>query len=364
METVSLDSERLLESLLAAAPDDLATFEQLCRKVEDWDSLINCALVHSVESLLYYYVSAVEWKLPPEIKERLERWRLVKQVWQVHSKTALDEILATFDSAAVPSVVLKGPMLGERLYPDPSIRLSADLDVLVAPRDLHRATAALAEIGYQPVSESKARFLRKYHYHTVLSRSCPPVLELHFNLSNGFGTVIPAEGFLARADIYRTGYGAAARILSPEDEMLYLSVHAAGHRFLRLSWLCDIKLLLRRHPDLDWDAVISRARSLKLHSALLFTCDILLQRLRVQPSGFDQLAFQRVRSRVAGFLLSLTRRQPDCSRRSLLGGIAFSAMLCDDPVSAAQFLQRQFLLIVRRRAHRHFPSITPEDWAY
>ena len=53
--------------------------------------------------------------------------------------------------------------------------------------------------------------------------------------------------------------------------MLYLSVHAAGHRFDRLSWLCDIKLLLHRYPGLDWPTLIARARSLHVLAPLLFS---------------------------------------------------------------------------------------------
>jgi len=356
-------SEHALEMLLSAIPDDSVHFRQLCNEVENWDDILHSALLHGVESLLHHHLIEIGFKLPPAIEDRVHRWQMIKDLWQTHAQSALDEALRVLDSASVRAVALKGPVLGERLYPDPRMRVSADLDLLVAFADLERATAALKTVGYGASKESQARFLRKYHYHTILRRSCPPVIELHFRLSDGFGVEIAAEEFLTRARVYRTAQGAVAGILSPEDEMLYLSIHAAGHRFVRLSWLFDIKLLLRHYPDLDWTTTLARAHSLQVLAALLFTCETLHSRFGVKIPLNESMP-QRIRSRIANFLLAATARQPDPSRRSLLGKMAFTAVLCDRPGAALDFLQRQLLLIVRRRAHRHFPSLTPEEWAY
>jgi hypothetical protein len=169
---------------------------------------------------------------------------------------------------------------------------------------------------------------------------------------------------VARASVYRTSRGTVTNILAPEDELLYLSIHAAGHRFVRLSWLCDIQLLLRRHPELDWTLATARAREFKVLSPFLFTCDTLQRRLGVSVPHFVSLMTQRLRSRIANLFLSATARQPDPSRRSLVGKMAFTATLCDRPNAAFGFVRRQLLLFTRRRAHRHFPSLTPEEWSF
>lgn len=49
-------------------------------------------------------------------------------------------------------------------------------------------------------------------------------------------------------------------VLQPEDELIYLAVHAARHRLERLGSLYDLRLFLERHP-LDWTRIGSRARS-------------------------------------------------------------------------------------------------------
>jgi len=214
------NTQKKLDALLSAIPDDPYRFSQLCRQVEDWDELFNCALGHGVESLLHYYLIQTGFKLPPVVEERVHRWQLIKDLWQTHAQTTLDEALRALQSVNVRAVALKGPVLGERFYPDPRVRSSADLDLLVAPEDLGKAAGALKTIGFGIAKETEARFLRRYHYHVILRRSCPPVIELHFRLSDGFGVEIAAEEFLSRATLHRTALGAVTHILSPEDEML------------------------------------------------------------------------------------------------------------------------------------------------
>jgi hypothetical protein len=183
-------------------------------------------------------------------------------------------------------------------------------------------------------------------------------------VSDGFGATLLAEEFLERCEVYHTTQGSTVHVLSPEDELLHLSIHAAGHRFLRLLWLYDIKLLLRKHPDLNWRSVAARAKRLRVLAAFLFTCEMLQNRLGVEIPHFADTLIRRGRSRTARFLLSTIARQPESSRRSLAGQIAFATVLCDGPQSAITYLNRQMLLIVRRRVRRHFPRLVPEEWAY
>ena len=356
-------AERLLEVVLSAAPDP-RRFAEISTTIDCWDDLFHSALLHGVETYLHYCLMQAGIRLPAPLIERNERWVAIRNLWQTHIQGVLHDVLQTLESAGVCAVALKGPILGERVYPDPRMRPSADLDVLVGYADLDRATEALSSIGFRPRVDAEERFLRKYHYHTILSRSCPPVIELHFSLSDGFGVIVPAEEFLCRADIYRTSQGDVAHILTPEDELLHLCIHAAGHRFARLSWLCDIQLLLRRYPRLNWEIVVERARTLNVLASFLFTCETLRRRLAVPVPIIRRGVAQQLRTAVANFLLSMTARQPDPSRRALLGKIAFMTVLCDRPYAAVRFLRRQLLLIARRRARRHFPALAPEEWSY
>ena len=85
---------------------------------------------------------------------------------------------------------------------------------------------------------------------------------------------------IERSIRYRTEGGDDAWILSPEDELLYLAVHAARHRFVRLGWLVDLRLFIERHPDLRWDVAGSRAGALRVRRAAAVALAVLEKRLR------------------------------------------------------------------------------------
>src|SRR4051812_34755142 len=119
-----LNAPDLLERMLAALPDNLARFRQLCSSVENWDHLLNSAFRHSVDSVIYHHLVQIGFELPGQLRDRTQRWQMIKDLWQSHSETALDETLRALGSVSVPVVVLKGPLLAKRLYPEPHMRLS------------------------------------------------------------------------------------------------------------------------------------------------------------------------------------------------------------------------------------------------
>src|SRR5262249_23760549 len=160
------------------------------------------------------------------------------------------------------------------LYGDASLRSSSDLDILVSPRDLEAVSAMLVSLGYGSNDSPTGRYDR-LHTHNIFfyHRELPPV-ELHFHLLVTFGTTLPADTFLSRSFPYQTREGPVCHVLSAEDEVFYLCLHAAHHEFARFSWLYDIRTLLRMHPALDWGAVRSRAVSLEVREAVAYTLEV------------------------------------------------------------------------------------------
>jgi len=60
----------------------------------------------------------------------------------------LKQIDAALRAAAIPYLVLKGPILAATVYPDPPARTMLDLDLLVREADMARAGKVLAAIGF------------------------------------------------------------------------------------------------------------------------------------------------------------------------------------------------------------------------
>jgi hypothetical protein len=159
----------------------------------------------------------------------------------------------------VPAIALKGPLFAARYYRQPSARGTTDIDLLVAEGDLARAEASLAGVGYRLTDppEAVARSLRRHH-HLHLQRRGAPDLELHFHAYRGFGATL-RTALLAERCVPVEGF-AAIRVPCPEDELVYLAVHAASHRFGRLAWLYDLRLVLERMTPAAREVAARRAR--------------------------------------------------------------------------------------------------------
>jgi hypothetical protein len=48
--------------------------------------------------------------------------------------------------------------------------------------------------------------------------------------------------------------------LSPAHRLLYLCAHGTKHHWSRLLWVMDVAQVVRRHAELDWDALLEEAR--------------------------------------------------------------------------------------------------------
>ena len=84
------------------------------------------------------------------------------------------EVCSAFETAEIPYIPLKGAVV-RKLYPQPWMRTSCDIDILVKENDVNRAEKAIMSLdGYKKTGESK---------HDVVYKSENGiVLELHYKL--------------------------------------------------------------------------------------------------------------------------------------------------------------------------------------
>ncbi len=169
----------------------------------------------------------------------------------------LAALLQSSAAAGLEMIVLKGAALAETLYPRPGLRPFGDIDVLVHQGDAPRTRTLLERLGYivapaawdalMQGADTQANFFKHTERGVV-------VVELHTDLlSNGFfrGHVqLDADGLWSRA---RPAHLADtdALILGPEDQLLHLCLHLAGHYCFAPQSLRDIDLLCRCTP-MDW----------------------------------------------------------------------------------------------------------------
>lgn len=307
---------------MACLPENEAALAAGAAEVNDWAALLESAVDHGLEDYLFRRLIRSGVCLPEAVVSRFRRLQTAKAAWTLQVTVQLDRVLDALTAAGIPSVVLKGPLLGERLYGADGFRFSSDLDVLIAYDHVRPALTALAALGYH-TDETKLAYALAGDHNVVLDGVSPP-LELHFHLFRRFGVTLHSDDFLARAVPYRTRRGRIVHVLSPEDEFLFLCIHAAAHSFARLAWLFDLKLLLGKHPAFDWDTLLWRAQAWRVTTSVVFTCALLRERLGVETPLLSRLtARQRQWLGVNQRLFDQAMRRYNRPRRSFGAKLGF-----------------------------------------
>jgi hypothetical protein len=355
--------DRLLRSVMAALPDDPTSASRILRTVptEQWPSLFEQSIRHGVSGVLEPCLDAE--RVPPETwaafllhnTDHLLSFRSLTR--------SLEEIVSWMDAADVRVCGLKGPALATRLYDDPSVRVSTDLDLLVLPEDFERAVDVLRAYGYIGGSDATTSYLLKHSHHLDFSKDDAASIELHFQTYVGFGVTVPASALMDRAIEYQVTPRCKVLVPSAEDELMYLAVHAAGHSFVRLAWLYDMKMLLRKHPHLNWDAVVARSEQAGISTAVGFAVGLLTRWLQMPRAAAAAFRRRGVRLAAANAMLRIAATETDRSALSNLKGLVFTALLCNRASSAGWLLQHHILRSVRRRAHRMSPQWVPTSWS-
>lgn len=136
--------------------------------------------------------------------------------------------LATFQKENIPVILLKGAAFAGALYPPHAPRLGVDLDLLVSEDDFEPACKLLGKT-MNPVLLSKKRVAT---HDTLFERvfspkeGVGPTVELHRDLTNPAIFNIDHQGLWSASRIHPAYNSELVRMLSPEDTLLHLAVHA------------------------------------------------------------------------------------------------------------------------------------------
>lgn len=345
-------------SALPAPPS--AAAELRCIGADEWPAFLDYAASHGVLAVL---APAIETQdLPQDVRARMAQRLLVQSMWAQHLAQALVAALRTMGDAGIAACVLKGPALASRYYRDLGERPSIDLDLLVRPDDLARARAALVVAGYTGDTDLDLHYLLRHSHHVHFTKADSPELELHFQSYQGFGVIVPASAVLDRARPFVLD-GMPMLVPSPEDELIYLSVHAAGHSFIRLLWLYDLKQLIAREP-VDWAVVRERSEALGVSLAVAYALRLAEAWMGVRGIGQRALAARAwPRTALADRLLPIVAAPSVPSAADNLGGLLFTSLLCDRALSGAALASHHISRTLKHRAHRAVPRLVPESWS-
>src|SRR3954447_13321215 len=225
-----------------------------------------------------FVAAAVDHRVIGACVQALEEERLgladehARSLQDAHAVAALSTALAARELPAVataveeaisaPAIVLKGPAISDRLYPDPGLRPYGDLDLIVARGSLEAARGALSAIGYEERVQLRPGF-EVAHGHTIdmvraVGRKSVEV-EVHWRVSDDrVGEGISHPALAGDAESVPGVPGAAFPSLP--DQLLICALHLMSHRDKRLAWLEDIRRLHLLATEEEWSVAFVRAQ--------------------------------------------------------------------------------------------------------
>ena len=180
----------------------------------------------------------------------------------------LVRLLKVLGESGIPVIPLKGVALAQSLFGDVGARVCSDIDILVPASEAARARRIILTNGYS--SQFTEEFFVKHQFHAAAE--CPVVrntealtylVELHWTLMHSSSQDQESTKDLWSQSIPYEFCEASARNLTPEWQFIYLSFHAAYHKWSRLKWLADIHELCVS-TTVDWDQVKENADRFEL----------------------------------------------------------------------------------------------------
>jgi hypothetical protein len=237
----------------------------------------------------------------------------------------LARIAGAFETAGLPMLVLKGPVLAQQLYGDAGARAFSDVDFIVDPATAAAGEELLRSLGYRetaPLTPAQRRTNRRFAGESLFFHDASGVLaDFHWRFSHPqFPLRLPfADAWQRRQTVVVDGHPFAT--LGDTDLVVVTCSHAAKHLWHRLELLAQIAALAKR--PLNWKAV--DALAIETHAVRQTGLSFLLARdlLDITPPPLACLhpgesVLRRVRPIVEGNLFAPTEsRRLDATGRDL-----------------------------------------------
>lgn len=182
------------------------------------------------------------------LKERIDHLHYLNKLQQLQFTAELIRVDLHFKENGIELMPLKGVILSQLIYGDPTERQSRDIDILIRVKDLDKAAAILTSMGYQmnylfETPKQKRAIIRHYHHLEFYNPQQNITLELHWKLTSSRNFEFDTDELWSSSTLIEIG-GTSFRLMSRENLLQFLCVHGTLHSYFRLQWLCDINQLL------------------------------------------------------------------------------------------------------------------------
>lgn len=190
--------------------------------------------------------------------------------------TELDFISSKLAEKDISLIILKNGSIARGIYPCPGCCPMGDLDTLVEKRYFRKAHLILLNQGYHlgEIDIDKAEKRGGSEYWKILSNGDKLLFELQWRAVAG--RWIRPEQEPSTNDLIKRSVsvpGTTVRILSPEDNLLQVSLHTAKHSFVRgpgFRLHTDVDRIVKNQP-IDWNLFLKNTVALQVKTAVYFS---------------------------------------------------------------------------------------------
>ena len=256
----------------------------------------------------------------------------------------LDKVANLLSSSGISLIALKNSGITRGLYPYYAACPMGDIDVLVDKKDFRKAHEILLDHGYtfKFRSELEEEDIEKAEQGggAEYSVELPDGKHLWFELQwrPVAGRWIRSDQEPEASELLKRAVkidGSDVLLLSPEDNLIQVSLHTAKHSYVRAPGFrlhTDVDRIVRE-TALDWDIFLARVGELKIKTAVFFSLafahDLLGTPIpekvlkALKPAGWKVRLLSRWLQKVGLF-------NPDGKKWGRLGYIIFVSLLYDD----------------------------------
>jgi hypothetical protein len=280
-------------------------------------------------------------------KNALDR-KWIKSVNQVESRLnlymqQLDRVANELSSKGILLIALKNAGIARGIHKKLAECPMGDIDLLVKPSDFHRAHEILSDLGFElddrsPFDISSLEEAEKHggaEYKFVLSNGDTLWLELQWRPVAGRWiqpNQEPSADDLVNSSI--PIQDSAARLLSPEDNLLQVCLHTAKHSYVRAPGFrlhTDVDRIVSAY-EINWDLFCTKVEEMNVKTAVYLSLLIPKELLFTEIPGkvLNQLNHSPIKHRlIIKWLIRVGLFGPLDRKWSKVGYIIFNLALYD-----------------------------------
>jgi hypothetical protein len=244
---------RFLASMLRGATRDLGTSSPPAMAGDfDWSLLLALTMRHRVAPALAEGLRRAKIAVPEQIGSSLDQAARQAALDELALAASVREVCRASAQSGLRMAVLKGVPLSFMLHNRLGLRISRDIDLLIAPEEAHQALHMLAALGFRPLEDAALpdeqamrQLMRRQKDIELIHPARQQLVELHWRLFDNL-RLLPLPSLTLEP--LSLPMGLDVLVLPPPLNLLYLANHGCQHGWSRLKWLADFAGLAAR-----WD---------------------------------------------------------------------------------------------------------------